>query len=106
MWREYEDPEGKVGVISIALGHAKAKRGDKNPLKISLGVADRAILDARVLSGSMDDKTYINNDNAVQDADALLLAPVWTAASSIMRQTAPPLPKTICVKPTKPAAFS
>ena len=70
MWGEYEDPEGKVGAISITLGHSKEKRGDKNQLKIGLGVADGAILDARVLSGNMDDKTY--NHQTVDDVDALL----------------------------------
>ena len=70
MWGEYEDPEGKVGMISITLGHSKAKRGDKNQLKIGLGVADGVILDANVLSGNMDDKTY--NNRTVDEVDLLL----------------------------------
>lgn len=70
MWGEYEESNGKVGTVSITLGHSKAKRGDKNQLKIGLGVADGVILDAKVLSGNMDDKTY--NNQAIDDVDVLL----------------------------------
>ncbi len=40
------------------LWSAKDKRCDKNQLKIAFGTADGVIVDARVLSGNMDDKTY------------------------------------------------
>ena len=70
MWGEYEGDDGRISVISITLGHSKDKRGDKNQLKIGLGTADGVIVDAKVLSGNTDDKTY--NNDALDDADALL----------------------------------
>jgi transposase len=70
MWGEYEGDDGRIGTISITLGHSKDKRGDKNQLKIGLGTADGVIVDAKVLSGNTDDKTY--NNDALDDADVLL----------------------------------
>lgn len=70
MWGEYQSDDGKIGVISITLGHSKDKRSDKNQLKIGLGTADGVILDAKVLSGNADDKTY--NNGALDDANTVL----------------------------------
>jgi transposase len=49
MWGEYEGDDGRIGTISITLGHSKDKRGDKNQLKIGLGTADGVIVDAKEL---------------------------------------------------------
>ena len=62
MWGEYETPEGKLGVISITFGHSKQKRQDKKQIKLGVGTANGVIIDAKVLSGNTDDKTY-NNEN-------------------------------------------
>lgn len=70
MWGEYASDDGRVGTISITFGHSKDKRGDKNQLKIGLGTADGVIIDAKVLSGNTDDKTY--NNDALDDANVLL----------------------------------
>ena len=70
MWGEYEGDDGRIGTISITLGHSKDKRGDKNQLKAGLGTADGVIVDAKVLSGNTDDKTY--NNDPLDDADVLL----------------------------------
>jgi len=70
MWGEYETAEGKTGAISIDFGHSKAKRPDKKQLKIGIGTANGTIVDAKVLSGNMDDKTY-NKEN-IDDANELL----------------------------------
>lgn len=58
MWGEYESEDGTIGAISICLGHSKQKRGDKNQLKIAIGTANGAVVDAQVLSGNLDDKKY------------------------------------------------
>lgn len=70
MWGEYESTEGKVGAISITFGHSKQKRTDKKQIKMGIGVANGIIVDAKVLSGNVDDKTY-NNEN-LDDVDAVL----------------------------------
>ena len=70
MWGEYESTEGKVGAISITFGHSKQKREDKKQIKMGVGVANGIIVDAKVLSGNVDDKTY-NNEN-LDDVDAVL----------------------------------
>lgn len=62
MWGEYETTEGKLGVISIDFGHSKQKREDKKQIKLGIGTANGVIVDAKVLSGNKDDKTY-NNEN-------------------------------------------
>ena len=70
MWGEYESTEGKVGAISITFGHSKQKREDKKQIKMGVGVANGIIVDAKVLSGNVDDKTY-NNEN-LDDVDSVL----------------------------------
>ncbi len=70
MWGEYQDEGGKVGAISITVGHSKDKRPDKNQLKVGLGTADGIICDAKVLSGNEDDKTH--NNVTIDDAATLL----------------------------------
>ena len=62
MWGEYDTPEGKLGAISINFGHSKQKREDKKQIKLGVGTANGVIIDAKVLSGNKDDKTY-NNEN-------------------------------------------
>jgi transposase len=58
MWGTYETAEGKEGVISIDFGHSKQKREDKKQIKMGIGVASGVIVDAKVLSGNKDDKTF------------------------------------------------
>jgi len=58
MWGTYETEEGKEGVISIDFGHSKQKREDKKQIKMGIGVANGVIVDAKVLSGNKDDKTF------------------------------------------------
>ena len=58
MWGTYETADGKEGVISINFGHSKQKREDKKQIKIGIGVASGVIVDAKVLSGNKDDKTF------------------------------------------------
>lgn len=70
MWGEYETKDGKVGVISIDFGHNKQKRDDKKQIKMGIGVADGIIIDAIVLSGDKDDKTY-NEENLDEVKDVL-----------------------------------
>ena len=43
-------------------GHSKDKREDKKQIKFGIGCANGLVVDARVLSGNMDDKTY-NKEN-------------------------------------------
>lgn len=62
MWGEYETTDGKIGAISIDFGHSKQKREDKKQIKLGIGTANGVIVDAKVLSGNKDDKTY-NNEN-------------------------------------------
>jgi transposase len=70
MWGTYKAEDGQVGTISITFGHSKDKREDKKQLKIGLGTADGVIVDAKVLSGNTDDKTF--NYDALDDVDAIL----------------------------------
>ncbi|MBU3142399.1 hypothetical protein [Clostridium sp. CF012] len=70
MWGNYETPEGKEGVISITFGHSKQKIEDKNQIKMGLGVANGVILDAKVLSGNKDDKTY--NGETLEEVEHVL----------------------------------
>ncbi|WP_041720482.1 IS1634 family transposase [Alkaliphilus metalliredigens] len=61
MWGLYETTEGTEGSISIDFGHSKNKRSDKKQIKFGIGCAKGLPVDAQVLSGNKDDKTY-NND--------------------------------------------
>lgn len=70
MWGNYETTEGKIGVINIDFGHSKARRHDKKQLKMGIGTANGTIVDAKVLSGNMSDKTY-NKEN-ITDVEKLL----------------------------------
>jgi len=58
MWGDYETPEGTLGVIKIDFGHSKDKRSDKKQIKYGIGCANGLVVDAIVLSGNKDDKTY------------------------------------------------
>jgi len=58
MWGSYETPEGTLGAIEIDFGHSKDKRDDKKQIKYAIGCANGLIVDAEVLSGNKDDKTY------------------------------------------------
>lgn len=62
MWGEYDGYDGKHGEISITFGHSKDKRNDKKQIKIGAGVAEGIMVDAEVLSGNTDDKTYNFNN--------------------------------------------
>lgn len=57
MWGEYEIEEGRVGAINITFSHSKDKREDKNQIKMAIGTANGVIVDAKVLSGNIDDRT-------------------------------------------------
>jgi transposase len=70
MWGEYETSEGTMGVIDITFGHSKQKRPDKNQIKMGIGTANGIIVDADVLSGNKDDKTY--NLDKIKEIDELL----------------------------------
>jgi len=70
MWGNYETAEGKEGVISITFGHSKQKREDKKQIKMGLGVANGVIVDAKVLSGNKDDKTY--NGETLEEVEQVL----------------------------------
>jgi len=77
MWGEYEttnhledDGVSKTSYISIDFGYSKDKRNDKKQIKIGIGTANGIVVDAKVLSGNMDDKTY-NKEN-LEDLDCLL----------------------------------
>ena len=70
MWENYETRDGKLGVISIDFGHSKAKRPEKKQIKMGIGTANGTIVDAKVLSGNMSDKTY-NKEN-IDDVVKLL----------------------------------
>lgn len=70
MWGTYETADGKEGVINIDFGHSKQKREDKKQIKMGIGVANGVIVDAKVLSGNMDDKTY-NKENLDEVSDVL-----------------------------------
>lgn len=70
VWGEYESADNKVGEINIAFGHSKQKRHDKKQIKMAIGCSDGVIVDAKVLSGNKDDKTY-NNENLTEVHDIL-----------------------------------
>lgn len=70
MWGTYETEELKEGVISIDFGHSKQKRQDKKQIKIGIGVASGIMVDAKVLSGNKDDKTY--NNETLEDVEDIL----------------------------------
>lgn len=65
MWGNYETAEGTLGVIKIDFGHSKDKRNDKKQIKYSIGCANGLVVDASVLAGNKDDKTY-NTDTLKQ----------------------------------------
>jgi len=70
MWGTYETEELKQGVISIDFGHSKQKRQDKKQIKMGIGVANGVMVDAKVLSGNKDDKTY--NSETLEDVEGVL----------------------------------
>lgn len=70
MWGTYETSEGKTGVINIDFGHSKDKREDKKQIKYGIGCANGLIVDAIVLSGNKDDKTY--NSDTIKRLDETL----------------------------------
>lgn len=70
MWGTYETEEGKEDVISIDFGHSKQKREDKKQIKMGIGVASGIIVDAKVLSGNKDDKTY--NGDTLGEVETVL----------------------------------
>ena len=70
MWGDYESPDSKLGQINITFGHSKQKRNDKKQLKMAIGCSNGVIVDAKVLSGNKDDKTY-NNENLTEVYDVL-----------------------------------
>jgi len=70
MWGDYETVEGKTGVINIDFGHSKDRRPDKKQIKMAIGTGDGTIVDAKVLSGNTDDKTF--NEKNIDDAEQLL----------------------------------
>jgi transposase len=70
MWGTYETEELKEGVISIDFGHSKQKRQDKKQIKMGIGVANGVMVDAKVLSGNKDDKTY--NNETLEDVENIL----------------------------------
>lgn len=70
MWGTYETEELKEGVISIDFGYSKQKRQDKKQIKIGIGVASGIMVDAKVLSGNKDDKTY--NGETLEDVENVL----------------------------------
>jgi len=71
MWGNYETPEGAVGAIEINFGHSKDKRPDKNQIKYGIGCANGIVVDAVVLSGNKDDKTY-NTDTLTKIDETLI----------------------------------
>lgn len=58
MWGNYKTPEGTLGVIKIDFGHSKDNQNDKKQIKYGIGCANGLVVDAVVLSGNKDDKTY------------------------------------------------
>ena len=70
MWGQYETEEGNLGVIKMDFGHSKDKRDDKKQIKFAIGCANGLVVDARVLSGNMDDKTY--NKETLKELDSTL----------------------------------
>ena len=70
MWGEYETTEGKSGAISIDFGHSKDKRNDKKQIKMGIGTANGIVVDAKVLDGNTDDRTY--NGETLDEVHELL----------------------------------
>lgn len=70
MWGTYETPEGTIGAINVDFGHSKDKREDKKQIKYGIGCANGLIVDAVVLSGNKDDKTY--NTDTLKRLDTTL----------------------------------
>lgn len=70
MWGEYETDEGTLGVVKMDFGHSKDKRNDKKQIKFGIGCANGIVVDAQVLSGNMDDKTY--NKETIKELDSTL----------------------------------
>ncbi|HXG06227.1 MAG TPA: IS1634 family transposase [Nitrososphaera sp.] len=59
MWGEYETlGDGDTGVVKIEFGHSKDRRPDKKQVKVGIGVSDGVVVDANVMDGSKDDKTF------------------------------------------------
>lgn len=90
MWGtfEYSDDQPQSELV-IGHGYSKRKRFDKKQIVIGLGISGGFIVDAKVLSGAMDDKTY--NFNNLDDFDNLrnripsnsTKEPFYTADSSL-----------------------
>lgn len=70
MWGLYETYEGTEGVIKMDFGHSKDRREDKKQIKFGIGCANGLVVDATVLSGNKDDKTY--NTDTINALDATL----------------------------------
>ena len=70
MWGEYKTEDGKLESIHITFGHSKQKRSDKKQIKMAIGCSNGVIVDGKVLSGNIDDKTY-NNENLSEVCDIL-----------------------------------
>lgn len=70
MWGEYSTKEGNIGQVSIDFGHSKQKRDDKKQIKVALGVANGCIVDADVMSGNYDDKTF--NSDKIDTIETIL----------------------------------
>ena len=70
MWGEYETYEGTLGVVQMDFGHSKDHRGDKKQIKYGIGCANGLVVDAHVLSGNKDDKTY--NKDTLNELDSTL----------------------------------
>ena len=60
MWGEYKTPavDSEGEIFEITRGHSKAKRGDKNQIKIGIQLTNGVVIHGDVLSGNKDDKTY------------------------------------------------
>jgi transposase len=73
MWGKYNSSDGKTGIIEITFGHSKQKRPDKKQIKMGIGVAEGVVVDAKVLSGNKDDKTYNyeNIEDSIKMAERL-----------------------------------
>ena len=69
MWGMYETEELKEGVISIDFGHRKQKRQDKKQIIVGIGVANRVMVDSKILAGNKDDKTY--NSKTLEDVEGV-----------------------------------
>lgn len=70
MWGTYKVEGKEEGVIEIDYGYSKQNRMDKKQIKVALGAANGILVDSKVLSGHMDDKTY--NKEQLDDVEDLL----------------------------------